>query len=151
MSRYIVIYDGQCNLCSNLVQRLEARDQGQTFQYLPMQDHVGLQFYGIEPQDCEGGMILIDEQDRAHHWQGSAAAEEIARLEEEVRPWVAIYRRMPGFKWLGDRLYEQIRDHRYTLFGRRSQLYQSSYPAKLDGIVEPVSKDADTCKTNCKL
>ncbi|MEY3403348.1 MAG: hypothetical protein RLZZ86_2964, partial [Cyanobacteriota bacterium] len=37
------------------------------------------------------------------------------------------YRALPGMKWAGDRFYEQIRDHRYTLFGKRSQTYQSVY------------------------
>jgi predicted DCC family thiol-disulfide oxidoreductase YuxK len=142
MANYTVIYDGECNLCSNLVQGLEARDRGKTFQYLPMQDLEGLRVYGISAQDCEAGMILIHEQDRSQRWQGSAAAEEIARIDALSRPLAELYRAVPGIKWLGDRLYVQIRDHRYALFGRRSHLYQSAYPVK---------QNAPDCETNCQL
>jgi hypothetical protein len=43
--------------------------------------------------------------------------------------WLALYRNFPGLKFLGDRGYEQIRDHRYEWFGRRNTLYLSAYPA----------------------
>ena len=32
-------------------------------------------------------------------------------------------------KPLGDRVYGQVRDHRYDWFGRRKQTYRSNYPA----------------------
>jgi hypothetical protein len=35
---------------------------------------------------------------------------------------------MPGMKWMGDRIYEQVRDNRYSLFGKRSSPYTSAYP-----------------------
>ena len=34
---YYVIYDGNCNLCVTFTQLLETFDQGQRFQYIPMQ------------------------------------------------------------------------------------------------------------------
>jgi len=36
--KYHVIYDGNCNLCVNLVQLLESFDQGKSFVYTPMQN-----------------------------------------------------------------------------------------------------------------
>jgi predicted DCC family thiol-disulfide oxidoreductase YuxK len=41
--------------------------------------------------------------------------------------FVEAYRALPGMKWVGDRTYEQIRDHRYRLFGQRSSTYRSAY------------------------
>jgi predicted DCC family thiol-disulfide oxidoreductase YuxK len=29
---------------------------------------------------------------------------------------------------MGDRVYEQVRDNRYSWFGKRSSTYQSAYP-----------------------
>jgi predicted DCC family thiol-disulfide oxidoreductase YuxK len=55
---YTVIYDGNCNLCVTLVQLLEKLDQGQQFQYLPMQDQSALSQWGISAAVCEMGMIL---------------------------------------------------------------------------------------------
>ncbi len=126
---YTVIYDGQCNLCSNLVQLLETLDQGDRFQYLPMQDLSGLDRYNVTAQDCEMGMMLIDNQHLDRRWQGSNAAEEIGRILPFGAVFVAAYQRLPGVKWMGDRVYEQVRDNRYALFGRRSSTYQTVYPA----------------------
>lgn len=131
---YYVIYDGNCNLGVTLVQILETLDKGELFRYASMQDEQTLTHWGITPQDCELGMILIDAKDPAKRWQGSAAAEEIGRLLPLGSLFVEIYRALPGVKLVGDKLYEQIRDNRYTLFGKRSSTYQSAYCAD------------DTCK-----
>jgi len=125
---YTVIYDGNCNLCTNLVQLLEKLDRGKQFRYTPMQDREMLERFSITEQDCELGMILIDNQSPEQRWQGSAAAEEIGRLLPLGQTFVSAYRTLPGLKWAGDRTYEQVRDNRYTLFGKRSTTYKSAYP-----------------------
>ena len=117
--QYQIVYDSKCNLCSNFAQLLKQFDREQTFSYLPMQDRAALAEYGITPNDCEAGMILIDRNNPQCQWQGSAAAEEIARLLPLGEAFVAAYRAIPGLKWLGDRSYEQIRDNRYQWFGTR--------------------------------
>lgn len=131
--QYHVIYDGNCNLCVTLVQLLENLDQGQQFDYIPMQDEAACQTFGITPQDCELGMILIDGASPERRWQGSEAAEEIGRLLPMGEVFVSAYRAMPGMKWLGDRTYQQVRDHRYSWFGKRSSTYNSTYPLGCQG------------------
>ena len=131
-AKYFVIYDGNCNLCSNLVQALEQIDRGDRFSYIPMQDTVELAQFGITPQDCELGVILINVENPSQRWQGTAAAEEIARLLPVASPIVSAYRAIPGLKAVGDRIYEQVRDNRYALFGKRETVYRSSYPACTD-------------------
>jgi predicted DCC family thiol-disulfide oxidoreductase YuxK len=126
---YHVIYDGNCNLCVTLVQLLETLDQGKLFRYIPMQDEQALTEWGITPMDCEMGMILLDANTKEKRWQGSAAAEEIGRLLPLGSVFVEAYRALPGAKWVGDRFYEQIRDNRYTLFGKRDSTYKSQYCA----------------------
>ncbi|MEZ2303583.1 MAG: thiol-disulfide oxidoreductase DCC family protein [Microcoleus sp.] len=125
--KYHVIYDGNCNLCVTLVQLLENLDRGQRFEYIPMQDLQELEHFGITSGDCEMGMILIDSDTPQRRWQGSDAAEEIGRILPGGEVFVAAYRAMPGMKWMGDRVYEQVRDNRYTLFGKRSTTYKSVY------------------------
>jgi predicted DCC family thiol-disulfide oxidoreductase YuxK len=127
--QHTVIYDGKCNLCVTLVQLLEKLDQGHLFLYLPMQDAEGLAQFGITPADCEMGMILLKEDQR---WQGSQAAEEMARLLPMGAVFIQAYRALPGMKPLGDGVYAQVRDNRYTLFGKRLTTYQSSYPVCAD-------------------
>ncbi|NCJ06421.1 DUF393 domain-containing protein [Synechococcales cyanobacterium C] len=125
---YRVIFDGRCNLCTTLVQALERLDQGQRFHYIPMQDEVALQQWHITPEDCEQGMILIQVADPQQRWQGSEAAEEIARLLPGGAAVIQTYRALPGLKGWGDRTYEQVRDNRYAWFGQRSETYASDYP-----------------------
>jgi predicted DCC family thiol-disulfide oxidoreductase YuxK len=125
---YHIIYDGNCNLCVTLVQALENLDQGQLFDYISMQEEDALQTFGVTPQDCEMGMILIDAKSPEHRWQGSDAAEEVARLLPKGDVLIGAYRAIPGWKWMGDLVYEQVREHRYTLFGKRSSTYKSAYP-----------------------
>ncbi|KDR59125.1 MULTISPECIES: thiol-disulfide oxidoreductase DCC family protein [Oscillatoriales] len=128
---YHVIYDGNCNLCSNLVQLLENLDRGERFSYIPMQDEAKLAQLNITPEDCLMGMILIDVNQPQRRWQGSDAAEEIGNILPGGELFVKAYRGMPGLKWAGDRIYEQVRDNRYQLFGKRHQTYESNYPSCL--------------------
>ncbi len=99
------------------------------FKYAPMQDEETLKRWGITPQDCELGMILIDANSQERRWQGSAAAEEIGRLLPLGDVFISTYRALPGLKWMGDLTYEQIRDNRYSLFGKRSSTYKTAYSA----------------------
>ncbi len=133
---YHVIYDGNCNLCVTLVKWLEQIDRGSRFRYVPMQDQKMLDRWQITSQDCELGMILIDADAPERRWQGSAAAEEIGRLLPIGAGFVELYRSLPGVKWTGDRLYEQVRDNRYTLFGQRDTTYHSNYPLCHEGQCE---------------
>ncbi len=127
---YYIIYDGNCNLCVTWVQLLENLDKGNLFGYIPMQDQQTLQEWGITPQDCELGVILINADMPEQRWQGSAAAEEIGRILPFGSVFVDAYRALPGVKWTGDRIYEQVRDNRYTLFGKRPSTYHSVYCAE---------------------
>ena len=124
---YLVIYDGQCNLCANFTQWLSQFDQGKRFQYVPMQDEATLQRWGVTPADCEQGMMLIQLDQPENRWQGSDAAEEISRLLPGGAGLVQLYRALPGLKSLGDRAYEQIRDHRYDWFGERAKTFHTKF------------------------
>ncbi|MGK7956145.1 MAG: thiol-disulfide oxidoreductase DCC family protein [Crocosphaera sp.] len=125
---YHIIYDGNCNLCATFTQLLAQFDQGNIFDYIPMQDQATLQQFNITPEDCEMGMILIDGNNTRKRWQGSDAAEEIVNLLPLGQAFIIAYRVLPGMKWLGDKTYQQVRDNRYNWFGKRDNVYQSPYP-----------------------
>jgi predicted DCC family thiol-disulfide oxidoreductase YuxK len=147
--QYYLIYDGHCNLCATFAQLLEQFDRGQLFSYIPMQDRETLAQFGITEQDCEMGMILVSADSPDQRWQGSAAAEEISRLLPLGQAFVAAYRAIPGMKWMGDRTYERVRDHRYAWFGKRESVYQSAYPFKCVRAASPQeNRSAPTCQTD---
>jgi predicted DCC family thiol-disulfide oxidoreductase YuxK len=149
-TRHTVIYDGNCNLCVNWVRLLRQVDREAQFCYIPMQ-HPALSQWGVSESDCQQGMILLSpelnpgqaaEQPR---WQGSAAAEEIARLLPGGALLIAAYRALPGAKNLGDRAYVQIRDNRYNWFGQRSTYWA-------DPSVKPLDTAMGECHTDsCRL
>ena len=124
---YDVIYDGNCNLCVTLVRFLERLDQGKRFRYVPMQDTQTLKQFEITPEDCELGMLLINESQPDQRWQGSDAAEEIGRVLPLGALFVGFYRALPGLKKAGDMIYVFIRDNRYSLFGKRLETYLPKY------------------------
>ena len=119
--KYHVIFDGKCNLCTNFAQILKQFDRDKIFAYIAMQNVPKLAEFGITPEDCQAGMILIDASQPEKRWQGSEAAEKIASLLPMGELFVNAYRAIPGMKWLGDRSYEQIRDNRYEWFGEREE------------------------------
>jgi predicted DCC family thiol-disulfide oxidoreductase YuxK len=125
---FCVIFDGNCNLCVTLVRLLETLDHGSQFRYTAMQDHDALASFGIQPEDCEAGMILINLENTDQRWQGSDAAEEIGRRLPLGQVFVQAYRQLPGLKPAGDQVYEYVRDNRYALFGQRSNQYQPAHP-----------------------
>ncbi len=124
---YLIIYDGDCNLCTGLVQLLENLDRGELFAYSPMQNLQVLAQYQLTLADMAQGVMLIDMHRPHLRWQGTSAIEEIARLLPTGAPFVHLYRQIKPLKWLGDRTYEQIRDYRYALFGKRSHTFVSQY------------------------
>jgi predicted DCC family thiol-disulfide oxidoreductase YuxK len=138
--KYHVIYDGNCNLCVTFTQLLEQFDRGNLFDYIPMQATDNLKQFEITPDDCQMGMILIDEHQPTRKWQGSNAVEEIARLLPLGDTFMTAYRSLPGLKWIGDRAYQQIRDNRYSWFGKRNSTYNSAYPFGCH--------DNDNCEVN---
>lgn len=125
---YHVVYDGNCNLCVTFTKLLAKFDRGQLFDYITMQDITTLEQFGITERDCDLGMILIDANRPEKRWQGSNAAEEIARLLPLGDTFIAAYRSIPGMKWLGDRTYERVRDNRYSWFGQTDKTYHSDRP-----------------------
>jgi predicted DCC family thiol-disulfide oxidoreductase YuxK len=142
--KYIVIYDGNCNLCVTFTQVLERFDQGKLFNYIPMQNKEILQQLNITPQDCELGMILVNPNKLDQRWQGSEAAEKIIELLPNGQLFINTYRRIPGLKWLGDKSYLQIRDNRYQWFGSRQKTYCSPYSVNCDHNPFCTSQKPDT-------
>ncbi|MFN3925733.1 MAG: thiol-disulfide oxidoreductase DCC family protein [Pseudanabaenaceae cyanobacterium] len=90
--KFLIIYDGNCNLCVSWVQLLEKIDRGNLFLYGPMQDRSILDQYGLTPEVLAQGMILIDLENPDRCWQGSTAIEEVARHLPKGEFLIALYR-----------------------------------------------------------
>jgi predicted DCC family thiol-disulfide oxidoreductase YuxK len=118
--RPIIVFDGQCVLCSGFAQFILRHDKHHRFRLLAAQTPLGAALYrhfGLDPVDYETNILI--EQGRA--WLKS---------EGSIRIFVRL-----GFPWsltavgwlvplaVRDRLYEQVARNRYRWFGIRQTCY----------------------------
>jgi predicted DCC family thiol-disulfide oxidoreductase YuxK len=113
----IIVFDGQCVLCSANAQFVLRHDRRSYFRLASMQGEVGAALYrrfGIDASDPES-MIVVD---GARLYRDSDAILAIyGGLGWPWRALAAIGRLMP--RMLRDPMYRWIARHRYRLFGRR--------------------------------
>jgi predicted DCC family thiol-disulfide oxidoreductase YuxK len=113
--RFIVLFDGVCNLCNASVRFLIQRDPGRRFRFASIQSAPGRQLYeahGQSAERLETIMLVVDGRAYVH----SDAALRIAR--ELGGPWSALWplRFIP--RGLRDPIYLWVARHRYRWFGR---------------------------------
>ncbi|GJL93449.1 thiol-disulfide oxidoreductase DCC family protein [Hyphococcus sp.] len=116
-SHPLLIFDGECVLCSSGVQWMIERDpQGDT-KFAAIQEPVprGLYVhYGLDPKEFDSFMVLADGQPYLR-WRGVCAA---GRLLPAPWKWLgAAGRLIPDF--IGDAIYDFIQRNRIGWFGKR--------------------------------
>ena len=118
--RPVVIFDGDCVLCSNSARLLLRLDRQGQFRLLTSQSRLGLalrRHFGVA-DDAEDSVILLEDG------RLSLRSEAVLRILSGLgRPW----------SWLGclttlpagprDAIYRWIAQRRYRLFGRRSMCF----------------------------
>ncbi|MBE7438350.1 MAG: DUF393 domain-containing protein [Spirochaetales bacterium] len=108
----VVLFDGDCNLCTGSVQLLLRLDRSRRLRYASLQG----QFARSMRTAATDAMLLWDQ---GTLYEGYAA---VMRLGVILGlPGQALYRRArwPIFAFLGQRLYRLVARHRYRLLGRR--------------------------------
>jgi predicted DCC family thiol-disulfide oxidoreductase YuxK len=113
----IIVFDGQCVLCSANAQFVLRHDRRGHFRLASMQGEVGAALYrrfGIDPADPES-MIVVDGE-RLHR-DSDAIFAIYTGLGWPWRALAGVGRLVPRF--LRDPVYRWIARHRYRLFGRR--------------------------------
>jgi predicted DCC family thiol-disulfide oxidoreductase YuxK len=118
--RPIVIFDGQCVLCSGSAQVILRHDTRGHFRLLAAQTPLGLALYvhyGLDPRDYETMILIAD-------GVATFRAEAGIRIAQGLGlPWslVAGVRILPP-SWR-DRLYDVLARNRFRMFGRREACY----------------------------
>lgn len=112
----LVLFDGVCNLCSELVQFLAPRDRGGILWYAPMQSQTGqavLKRYGLPSTDYDSFVFLED----GRIYLKSRAFFRV--LKYMPAPWPLLRVGMIFPAALTDWLYDRIARNRYALFGKK--------------------------------
>ena len=115
-STAIIIFDGECNLCSNSVNFIIARDKEKYFKFLSLQHPKAEELLKGKIDFRPDSVILIE--DNNAYIRSRAALKISAQL---TWPWkiVSCLRILPSF--LLDPLYKIIAKNRYKLWGKRDQ------------------------------
>jgi predicted DCC family thiol-disulfide oxidoreductase YuxK len=126
--RSILIFDGNCVLCSSFVQFILRTDRQRRFRLLAAQTPIGTALYrhlGLNPTNYETNILLED----GRAWLKSEGSLRV--FEKLGFPWslMSVGRLLPRF--VRDRLYEIVARNRLRWFGVRSSCYLPD-PAQAD-------------------
>jgi predicted DCC family thiol-disulfide oxidoreductase YuxK len=129
--RPVIVFDGNCVLCSRFAQFIMRADRLRRFRLLAAQSPIGSALYahlGLDPETYET-FVLLDE---GRAWLRSDAALRI--LAELGFPWSlsGISRLMPRFA--RDRLYDLVARNRLRWFGSRASCYAPD-PSEADRFI----------------
>lgn len=107
-----LIYDGECGICRQAVERLRRWDREQVLHFVPFQDGQAVARFRLELPALAAAMHLILPDGRVY--AGADAVPELLRLLPRRR-WIAPLFRIPGVLPLARRLYAWIAARRHCL------------------------------------
>lgn len=111
----VVIYDGQCRICTGQVQRLADWDHRQRLAFLSLHDpEVAQRYPDLDHDDLMQNMVVVDGAGRRH--RGAAALRYLSRRLPRLW-WAAPMLHIPGSLPLWQWLYRAFARRRYQ-FGR---------------------------------
>jgi len=115
-TRFIIIFDGVCNLCNNSVHFIIKRDPQGLFAFTPMQSETAKSLIAqyFEPEYEVDTFMLFKHKKL---YLKSDAALEVVRDLNSFWPCLRMFKILP--KPLRDFIYNQIAKNRYRLFGKR--------------------------------
>ena len=115
---YLVIYDGDCNLCATIVKFIIPRDRSGVIRFAALQSETARQWEAISshpmPEDIRNTFIWIE---RGRIYIKSTAALRMVRRLSGVWPLLSIFLLIPT--WVRDPFYTLVASNRYRWFGKR--------------------------------
>lgn len=115
-NRFVILFDGVCNLCNGAVNLIIDHDPRGKFAFAPLQSEQAetiLEKFNLTTQDFDSIVLIKNDQ----IFFKSRAALEIARDLEGFYPFLYIFKFVPRF--ISDFIYDIIAKYRYKWFGRR--------------------------------
>ena len=107
---YLLVFDGECDMCRRSVDWIRRRDAHGVIEALPYQDpSVVEQFPEIPRRAFERAIQLV--RPEGARLEGARAVEEILRLIPRTRPMAPFFR-VPGVRWLAQRIYQIVARNR---------------------------------------
>ncbi len=111
----IILFDGVCNLCNNLVSFLIKYDKNKIFTFTATQTNAGKNIISQYSLLHEGASVVFIKDENVFY-----KSDAIIEISKQINGWPHIFKY--GFlfpKFLRDGIYNVIAKNRYYLFGRK--------------------------------
>ena len=118
--RYVVFYDGVCNLCSHIVRFFLKLDKQKKFKYIALQSPLGkeiLQSFGNPESNVDSVILLKNNQ---VYYKSKAIFELVREAGGGVR-FLLFFRIFPDR--FNDYLYDIVARNRYNIFGKKQECF----------------------------
>lgn len=109
----VVIFDGNCGICSGQVGRLANWDRAGRLAFLSLHDpEVAARYPDLTHDELMANMVVVDRDGRRH--AGAAAFRHLSRHVPRLW-WLAPLLHLPGTMPMWQWVYRQVADRRYRL------------------------------------
>ena len=118
-NKKIILFDGVCNLCDNMVNFIIKNDKKDIFRFVAQQSDLGqeiLKHIGVNPADIDS--IILYEPGIAYYYKSSAAIE-IAKHLRGIFNLGIVFKIIPSA--LRNPIYDYIARNRYKWYGKKDQ------------------------------
>ena len=109
----VLLFDGTCGICTRTAHWVRAPDPGRRILVLPNQTPGLTERYGLNRDEVDRSAWLIEAG--GGRWEGAAALNRIARVIGGRWAWLAAPYALPPARWVEERVYRWIADHRRCL------------------------------------
>ena len=111
----IILFDGVCNLCNNVVSFLIKYDKNNVFKFAAIQTNAGENIIHQNNVLNEGKSVILIKEGTVFY-----KSDAIIEIAKQIKGWPRIFRYSAFFpKFLRDGIYNLIAKNRYSLFGRK--------------------------------
>jgi predicted DCC family thiol-disulfide oxidoreductase YuxK len=115
MEAGIILFDGDCNLCRNVVRFITANDNNKRFCFVPLgSENASLILSKFNIGNADSGSVLLITDNRVYSRSGAAL--QIIRKLDGLWPLLYFFIIVPQF--IRDPVYNLISRYRYKWFGR---------------------------------
>ena len=124
VKKYIILFDGTCNLCNNVVKFITKNDSRKIFCFIPLESEKAKEYLNRhQTKNVNKGSVLLIQDDKIY--TKSNAVLHILKCLDGLWPAFYVFIIVPGF--IRDPVYDVIAKYRYRWFG----------PAKGTSIYRP--------------
>ena len=115
-NKNILLFDGECNLCNNLVLFIIKKDSAAKFKFAPLQSTIGKSLLKNFPDSLEKSDSVVFINGGIYYFKSTAILEIFKTLG---RYWKLFYVFILIPKFIRDACYDLVAKSRYKVFGKR--------------------------------